>query len=338
MEKFFDIKCRASGLIPNAVVLVCTVRALKMHGGGPSVVAGKPLALEYKEENLPLLAEGVKNLQAHIRIAKTFGVPVVVAVNKFSTDTQQEIELVRAKAVEAGAHDAVLANNWAEGGKGSAALAEALIKACESPSQFKFLYPLDMSIKEKIEAIATKIYGAAKVEYSKKAEEQIDAYTKAGFGNLAICMAKTHLSFSADPTKKGVPTGFTLPIREIRASVGAGFLYPLCGEMSTMPGLPTRPSFFDVDYDIETNRVVGLFDAYTHSIFIFLNCTTLVVIFLRAPPPPSLFLLSLLFPLSSYFSPVVTIQSKATSLAPLHPNYKPRGLAILNNKNNFRVS
>eukprot|EP00002_Diphylleia_rotans_P016108 TRINITY_DN312_c0_g1_i2.p1 TRINITY_DN312_c0_g1~~TRINITY_DN312_c0_g1_i2.p1 ORF type:complete len:634 (-),score=151.30 TRINITY_DN312_c0_g1_i2:97-1998(-) len=259
MEKFFDIKCRTSGLTPNAVVLVCTARALKMHGGGPAVVAGKPLAPAYKEENLGLLETGALNLQAHIRIAKSFGVPVVVAINKFATDTDAEIALIRQKALEAGAFDAVLANHWAEGGKGAAAVAEALIRATESPSEFKFLYPLEASIKEKIETIAKVVYGAGAVEYSAKAEEQIEAYTRAGFDKLAICMAKTHLSFSADPTKKNAPTGFTLPIREIRASVGAGFLYPLCGEMSTMPGLPTRPCFFDVDYDIENDRVVGLF-------------------------------------------------------------------------------
>eukprot|EP00002_Diphylleia_rotans_P016107 TRINITY_DN312_c0_g1_i1.p1 TRINITY_DN312_c0_g1~~TRINITY_DN312_c0_g1_i1.p1 ORF type:complete len:648 (-),score=150.50 TRINITY_DN312_c0_g1_i1:97-2040(-) len=259
MEKFFNIKCRTSGLIPNAVVLVCTARALKMHGGGPAVVAGKPLAPAYKEENLGLLETGALNLQAHIRIAKSFGVPVVVAINKFATDTDAEIALIRQKALEAGAFDAVLANHWAEGGKGAAAVAEALIRATESPSEFKFLYPLEASIKEKIETIAKVVYGAGAVEYSAKAEEQIEAYTRAGFDKLAICMAKTHLSFSADPTKKNAPTGFTLPIREIRASVGAGFLYPLCGEMSTMPGLPTRPCFFDVDYDIENDRVVGLF-------------------------------------------------------------------------------
>ncbi len=260
MEKFFNIKCRYSGLIPNCVVLVATVRALKMHGGGPAVKAGAPLAPEYTEENLELLEAGGSNLQAHIENAKSFGIPVVVAVNSFKDDTPAEVELVRKMAIEAGAEDAVVSRHWMEGGKGSVALAEAVVAACELPSNFEFLYPLKgTTIKEKIETICKEIYGADGVEYSEEAEKLIELYTKLGFDELPMCMAKTHLSISHDPLLKGRPTGFTVPIRDIRASVGAGFLYPLVGQMSTMPGLPTRPVYYDVDLDLETGRVVGLF-------------------------------------------------------------------------------
>jgi methylenetetrahydrofolate dehydrogenase (NADP+) / methenyltetrahydrofolate cyclohydrolase / formyltetrahydrofolate synthetase len=260
MEKFFNIKCRYSGLIPSCVVLVATVRALKMHGGGPVVKAGAPLAPEYTEENLELLEAGGSNLTAHIENAKRFGIPVVVAVNSFKDDTPAEVELVRKMAIEAGAEDAVVSRHWMEGGKGSVALAEAVVAACEKPADFKFLYPLKgTSIKEKIETICKEIYGADGVEYSEEAEKLIELYTKLGFDELPMCMAKTHLSISHDPLLKGRPTGFTVPIRDIRASVGAGFLYPLVGQMSTMPGLPTRPVYYDVDLDLETGRVVGLF-------------------------------------------------------------------------------
>lgn len=257
-EKFFNIKCRYSGLIPNAVVLVATVRALKMHGGGPKVVAGKVLDPAYTQENLELLEAGCSNLAVHVRNARRFGMPVVVAINRFHTDTESEIELVRRKAIEAGAYAAVPSNHWADGGAGSVALGEAVIEACKQPSRFEFLYPLEKSIKEKIETIVKEIYGGAGVEYSPKAEEQIAAYTRAGFDHLPICMAKTHLSISHDAELKGAPTGFTVPVREIRASVGAGFLYPLLGTMSTMPGLSARPAFFDIDIDLETGKVIGL--------------------------------------------------------------------------------
>jgi methylenetetrahydrofolate dehydrogenase (NADP+)/methenyltetrahydrofolate cyclohydrolase/formyltetrahydrofolate synthetase len=259
MEKFFDIKCRYSGLIPNVVVLVATVRALKMHGGGPKVVAGKPLAPEYTEENLELLKAGLGNMQVHIKNALRFGVPVVVAVNSFATDTQAEVELVRQGALDAGAEDAVVARHWMEGGDGAKALGEAVIAAAEKPSNFKFLYDLDLSIKEKIEIICKEIYGADGVDYTPEAETKIALYNKLGFDKLPLCMAKTHLSLSHDATLKGVPKGFRVPIRDIRASVGAGFLYPLLGTMRTMPGLPARPVFYDVDLDLETNRVLGLF-------------------------------------------------------------------------------
>lgn len=259
MEKFFNIKCRYSGLIPNCVVLVATIRALKMHGGGPTVKAGQPLDPAYTTENLDLLEKGCSNLRAHIENARMYGIPVVVAVNRFHTDTDAEVEVVRKAALAAGAEDAVMSNHWAEGGLGAKALGEAVIKACEKPNNFNFLYPLEASIKEKIETIAKEMYSADGVEYSELAEKQIADYTRLGFDKLPICMAKTHLSISHDPNLKGAPTGFTVPIREIRASVGAGFLYPLLGTMSTMPGLPTRPAYYDIDLDLETGRIVGMF-------------------------------------------------------------------------------
>ncbi|HZU86568.1 MAG TPA: formate--tetrahydrofolate ligase [Anaerolineaceae bacterium] len=260
MEKFFDIKCRYSGLIPNVVVLVATVRALKMHGGGPKVVAGKPLDPAYTNENLDLLRAGLPNMLHHIKIARKYGIPVVVAINTFATDTPAELDLIRKSAIEqGGAEDAIVCRHWELGGEGAADLARAVVKASEMHPQFKFLYPLEWSIKEKIESIAKEIYGADGVDYSPEAEARIADYTRLGFDKLPICMAKTHLSLSHDPTLKGVPTGFRVPIRDVRASVGAGFLYPLLGKMSTMPGLPTRPAFYDVDIDLETGRVTGLF-------------------------------------------------------------------------------
>ncbi len=259
MEKFFNIKCRYSGLVPNCVVLVATVRALKMHGGGPKVIAGAPLAPEYTEENLELLEAGCSNLMKHVENAVNFGVPVVVCINRFKDDTDAEIELIKKKALEAGASDAQMSNHWAEGGAGAVDLGKAIIAACEKPSDFKFLYPLELSIKEKIEKIAKTMYGADGVTYSEEAEEKIALYERVGFDKLPMCMAKTHLSLSHDPNLKGAPSGFTVPVRDIRASVGAGFLYPLLGTMSTMPGLPTRPAYFEVDLDLETGKVIGLF-------------------------------------------------------------------------------
>lgn len=258
MEKFFNIKCRYSGLIPDAVVLVATIRALKMHGGGPKVVAGKELDPAYTEENLELLEKGCDNLKKNIEIAQKFGVPVVVAVNRFHNDTDKEVELVKEKAKEAGAFDAVGSSHFPDGGAGSVDLAKAVVEATEEESDFEFLYDVDKTIKEKIETIAKEVYGADDVDYSSKAEKQISDYEESGFGDLPMCMAKTHLSLSHDAKKKGVPTGFTLPVREVRASVGAGFVYPLCGEMSTMPGLPSKPAYMDVDIDDDGN-VVGLF-------------------------------------------------------------------------------
>jgi len=259
MEKFLDIKCRYSGLVPNAIVIVATVRALKMHGGGPKVVAGRPLDPAYTEENLALLEKGAANLAKHIENAKLFGVPVCVAVNSFKYDTEAEVKLVQRIAREAGAEGAFKCTHWMHGGKGAVELAEAVVAAAKRTSHFEFLYPLDWPIKQKIETIATKVYGAAGVDYLPEAEAKVELYTRLGFDRLPICMAKTHLSLSHDPALKGRPTGWRLPIRDIRASVGAGFLYPLCGTMQTMPGLPTRPVYYDVDLDLKTGRVVGLF-------------------------------------------------------------------------------
>jgi formyltetrahydrofolate synthetase len=258
MEKFCDIKCRASGLIPSCVVLVATIRALKMHGGGPKVVAGQPLHKDYTEEHLELVENGCANLVKMIANARFFGLPVVVAVNRFKHDTAAEIALVRRIAIEAGACDAVMSNHWAQGGAGAVELGRAVIRACETPSQFRFLYPLDIPIKRKIETIVREMYGGAGVQYLPEAEKKIELYTRLGFDRLPICMAKTHLSLSHDASLKGAPTGFIVPVRDVRASVGAGFLYPLLGTMSTMPGLPTRPGYYDVDLDPETGQVVGL--------------------------------------------------------------------------------
>jgi len=257
-EKFCNIKCRYSGLTPSCVVLVATIRALKMHGGGPKVVAGSPLSPVYSEENLELLDKGCSNLVRMIGNARGFGIPVVVAVNRFHTDTDAEIELVRRIAKAAGAEDAVTANHWALGGAGAVELGKAVIAACDKPSHFRFLYPLERSIKEKIEIIVREMYGGSGVEYSEEAERKILHYTRNGFDTLPICMAKTHLSLSHDPNLKGAPTGFTVPVRDIRASVGAGFLYPLLGTMSTMPGLSTRPGYYEIDLDPVTGKVIGL--------------------------------------------------------------------------------
>jgi len=259
MEKFMDIKCRVSGLIPNCVVLVCTVRALKMHGGGPKVVAGKPLDKAYTQENLELLEKGLPNLLQHIENARKFGVPVVVAINRFKDDTDAEIALIHKRATATGAEDAVMSTVWADGGAGGADLARAVMKACEKPTNFKFLYPDDYSIKQKIETIAKEIYRAGTITYTPEADAKIELFTKMGLSHLPLCMAKTHLSFTHDAAIKGAPQNWTLPITDIRASVGAGFLYPLCGTMRTMPGLPTRPAFTDVDIDLATGRTLGLF-------------------------------------------------------------------------------
>jgi formyltetrahydrofolate synthetase len=258
MEKFMNIKCRASGLVPDCVVVVATIRALKMHGGGPRVVAGKPLPPVYVEENRDLLERGLDNLRAHLRTVALFGVPAVVAVNRFTSDTEAEVDLVLRAAIDSGAADAVPCDHWENGGAGAVDLARAVMAACERPKEFRFLYPLEWSIKRKIEEIAVRVYGAEGVDYSPAAERKIGLYTRLGWDGFPVCMAKTHLSLSHNPEWKGVPRDYVLPVRDIRASVGAGFLYPLCGEMRTMPGLPTRPGFFDVDLDPETGKVIGL--------------------------------------------------------------------------------
>ncbi|XP_054844158.1 monofunctional C1-tetrahydrofolate synthase, mitochondrial [Eublepharis macularius] len=259
MEKFFNIKCRASGLVPSVVVLVATVRALKMHGGGPNVTAGAPLKREYTEENLKLVSDGCSNLRKQIEIAQLFGVPVVVALNVFRTDSPAEIDLVCEIAKRSGASDAVPCNHWSDGGRGAVELAQAVRRAANQQNSFRYLYDLELPIVEKIRIIAQNVYGAQDIELSPAAQSQINRYSQQGFGNLPICMAKTHLSLSHMPEKKGVPTGFILPISDVRASIGAGFIYPLVGTMSTMPGLPTRPCFYDIDLDPETEQVQGLF-------------------------------------------------------------------------------
>jgi len=257
-EKFANIKCRAGGLTPRCAVLVATVRALKMHGGGPKVVAGKPLDEAYTKENLELLEAGLPNLVRHIRNVRAYGVPVVVAINSFSCDTDAEMRMIERAALAAGASAAVKCTNWADGGAGALELAEAVVAACERPPEFKLLYAADAPIPEKILAIA-RTYGADGVDYTPEAAAKIELYTRLGYGKLPICMAKTHLSFSDNPDLKGAPEGFRITIRDMRASIGAGFIYPLVGTMRTMPGLPPRAAFVDVDLDPVTGRIEGLF-------------------------------------------------------------------------------
>lgn len=286
-EKFFNIKCRTSKLHPQCAVIVATIRALKMHGGGAVVTPGKPLSAEYMEENVELVKAGAANLVRHIENCRKFGVHVVVAINRFKTDTEAEIAAVKKAALDAGAFDAVMSNHWAEGGAGAEELGKAVVRACEDAksNNFKLLYEDSCSIKEKIEIVCREIYRAVGVDFSELAEKQITQYEKSGFGNLPICIAKTQYSFSCDAEAKGAPTGFRVPVREVRSCAGgssmnngffvtqnrkyvphslvnfvlAGFLYPLCGQIMTIPGLPTRPGFFDVDINTETGEVIGLF-------------------------------------------------------------------------------
>jgi len=257
-EKFFNIKCRYSGLRPDAAVIVATIRALKLHTGKYRVVPGRPLPDEMLKENPDDICDGAANLRKQIENMRKHGVSPVVCVNHFTSDFDSEVEAVFEIAKEMGVRCA-RSDHWAEGGAGSVDLARAVVEAAEEPAHFKFLYELEQPIKAKIEAIAREIYGAGEVVYEAKAASQIRQYEKNGFGNLPICMAKTHLSLTADPGVKGAPSGFTFPIREVRASVGAGFIYPLAGEMRTMPGLPSHPAAENVDIDFETGRVVGLF-------------------------------------------------------------------------------
>ena len=257
-EKFFNIKCRASGLKPNAAVLVATIRALKAHTGKYRIVPGKPLDPGLTEENVADVEKGAENMIRHLENLRKFGINPVVAVNAFTTDTQKEIDAVKRIAMECGAVGVAEARHWAEGGAGAIELAEIVVTACDQPGDFRFLYDLDLSIKEKIEIICREIYRADGVEYSDVAEKQIKLIEEKGFGKVPLCMAKTHLSFTDDPKIKGAPTGFTIPITEVRASVGAGFIYPLVGTMRTMPGLSTNPAAQRVDID-EDGKVVGLF-------------------------------------------------------------------------------
>ncbi len=257
-EKFFNVKCRYSGLRPDAVVVVVTVRALKLHSGRYHVVAGKPLPPEMLESNVADVEAGAANLIRHLEIVRRHGVTPVVAINVFDGDHPEEIEAIKRIAVEGGALGAAVSRHFTHGGRGAIELADMVVSAAEQPSDFKFLYPLDAPIKTKIETIARQIYGADDVAYEPLAEKQIREYEANGFGKLPICMAKTHLSLSHDPTLKGVPKDFTFPIREVRASVGAGFIYPICGDMRTMPGYAAHPAAEHVDIDDEGN-IVGLF-------------------------------------------------------------------------------
>ncbi|KAJ8963330.1 hypothetical protein NQ318_018801 [Aromia moschata] len=259
MEKFFNIKCRASGDVPNAAVIVSTIRALKMHGGGPTVSPGTPLSTAYTQENLELLRKGIPNLLKHISNANKYGVPAVVAINYRDTDTDAEVDLVRQAAREAGAFDVVLSKHWALGGEGAVELAKALVAATEKPSDFRFLYELGLPLKDKIEIISREMYGAGEVTYTDAVLAKLKQYEEQGFGSLPICMGKTPLSLTADPKIKGAPVGFTLPINDITVNVGAGFVVPLTGEITKMPGLPTRPAIYDIDLNIETGQIEGLF-------------------------------------------------------------------------------
>ncbi|KAL0639308.1 tetrahydrofolate synthase [Maublancomyces gigas] len=258
-ERFFNIKCRSSGLSPDVVVIVATVRALKVHGGGPEVTVGSELPEEYRTENVELLRKGCVNLAKHIANAKFYGIPVVVAINKFHTDTEAEIQVIREEAIKAGAEDAVPADHWAKGGEGAIDLAKAVIESSTKPKNFRLLYDADKPIVEKMEAIARLMYGADGVELSELAKTQCETYTKQGFGHLPICIAKTQYSLSHDPALKGAPTGFTVPIRDVRLSSGAGYLYAKAADIQTIPGLPTAPGYLNVDVNIETGEIEGLF-------------------------------------------------------------------------------
>ena len=258
-ERFFNIKCRSSGLAPDVVVVVATIRALKVHGGGSAIAPGAPLAEEYRTENTEMLRKGCVNLKKHISNARSYGVPVVVAINKFSTDSEAEVEVLKEEALAAGAEAAVPANHWAEGGVGAVELGKAVIAASSKPKDFKLLYDLDGSVQDRIEKIGKEMYGAGKVEFSELAQKKVDTYTKQGFGNLPICIAKTQYSLSHDPDLKGAPTGFTIPIRDVRLAVGAGYLYALAADIQTIPGLPTAPGYINVDVDTETGEIDGLF-------------------------------------------------------------------------------
>jgi formate--tetrahydrofolate ligase len=258
MEKFVDIKCRVSGMSPDAIVLVATVRALKMHSGRYKVVAGKPLDPRLEQEDIGALSEGMVNLVAQIQNAHRVGVPCVVCINRFPADTAREVELIRESSLAAGAFAAVPSTHFVDGGAGAVELCEAIALAAEQPNHFHYLYNLNWTLKQKIEAIATQMYGAASVYYEPPAEQKLRLYQDHGFGDLAVCMAKTHLSLSHDPKLIGRPQGYQLPVRNVNLSAGAGFIYPLCGEMRTMPGLGSAPGGVNIDIDADGN-VVGLF-------------------------------------------------------------------------------
>ena len=255
-ERFFNIKCRTSGLIPSAAVVVATVRALKAHSGKYKIIAGRPLPEDLLAENPDDVAAGAANLRKQIANIRLHGVPAVVAINAFPTDHASEHEIIRQIATEENARAAV-STHFSDGGRGAVELAEAVEEATAEPSDYHVLYPDSASLRDKIHAVATNVYGAAGVEYSAQAARQLDTYERAGFGHLPVCIAKTHLSISSDPSLKGAPTGWTLPVREVRASAGAGFVYPICGDMRTMPGLSAHPAAARIDLDAE-GQIVGL--------------------------------------------------------------------------------
>ena len=258
-EKFVDLKCRASGLAPDAVVIVATIRALKMHGGGPAVKPGAPLDDVYVRENLPLVEAGCQNLLAHLEIVRKSGVQPVVCINHFYTDTDEEVRLVRRLSEEAGALTAV-SKHWQYGGDGALELAEAVEEACRRPSNFRFFYNGSDTVEERIQAIARQVYGAAGVEFLPTAREKLELYEKdQAISKLPVCMVKTHLSLSHDPTLKGRPTGFTLPVRDILIYQGAGFIVPVAGDIKLMPGTSSNPAFRRIDVDVETGKIHGLF-------------------------------------------------------------------------------
>ena len=255
-ERFFNIKCRTSGLVPDAAVVVATVRALKAHSGKYKVVAGRPLPEDLLRENPDDVVAGAANLRKQVANIRLHGIPAVVAINAFPTDHASEHQAIRDVAAELGARAAV-GTHFADGGRGAAELAAAVAEAADEPSQFRMLYPDSASLREKIETVATQVYGAAGVEYSPQAAKQLDTYERAGFGRLPVCIAKTHLSISSEPALKGAPTGWTLPVREVRASAGAGFVYPICGDIRTMPGLGTSPAAARIDLDAD-GQIEGL--------------------------------------------------------------------------------
>ena len=257
-EKFFNIKCRLSGLKPAAAVIVATLRALKLHGGGGVVKVGTPLPTGLTGPNQEALARGFANLEQHITNVKAHGIPVVVALNAFKDDLVAELEWVCARSRDAGAMDAAISLHYAEGGKGAEELARAVVKAANQRGEFAHLYDLAWPIKKKIETIATRMYGAAGVSFAPEAERQIELANRLGFDRFPICMAKTPLSLSHDPGIKGKPTGFTLPIKELRILAGAGFLTAVCSGIQLMPGLPRHPAGERIDLDRETGEIVGL--------------------------------------------------------------------------------
>lgn len=258
-EKFVDLKCRASGLAPDAVVIVATIRALKMHGGGPAVKPGAPLDDVYVHENLPLVEAGCQNLLAHLEIVRKSGVQPVVCINHFYTDTDEEVRLVRRLSEEAGALTAV-SKHWQYGGDGALELAEAVEEACRRPSNFRFFYNGSDTVEERIQAIARQVYGAAGVEFLPTARGKLELFEKdPAISKLPVCMVKTHLSLSHDPTLKGRPTGFTLPVRDILIYQGAGFIVPVAGDIKLMPGTSSNPAFRRIDVDVETGKIHGLF-------------------------------------------------------------------------------